>query len=73
LTEAMKLAPGGEGGPGEWAWLALAHAALEKAPHKEARRWLDRVRAAVPRRNGEGLWPAVLIEVLVAEAVQVLK
>src|SRR5205823_5390015 len=30
LQDAMKLAPDGQGGPLEWAWLALAHAATEK-------------------------------------------
>jgi WD40 repeat protein len=73
LQQAMKLAPGGEGGAVEWAWLALVHAASEKAPNKEARRWLNRARAAMPSRDGEGLWQAVLVEVLVAEAEKALE
>jgi hypothetical protein len=73
LHEAMRLAPGGEGGPVEWVWLALAHAALEKAPHTEARRWLERARAGLPKRDGEGLWQAVLLEVLVTEAAKALE
>jgi serine/threonine protein kinase/WD40 repeat protein len=72
LTRAMKLPPGGEGGPEEWVWLALAHAATEKAPGREARRCLDRARAGLPKREGEGLWQAVLLEVLVAEAAKAL-
>jgi WD40 repeat protein len=67
LQEAMKLAPDGQGGPLEWAWLALAHAAAEKAAGKEARRWLERARSAQPRRDGPDLWQAVLLEVLLDE------
>jgi tetratricopeptide (TPR) repeat protein len=68
LNEAMKLSPDGQGGPVEWAWLALAQAAREKAPHKEARRWLEKAERAAPKRDGPGLWAAVLLEVLLAEA-----
>jgi tetratricopeptide (TPR) repeat protein len=73
LNEVIKLIPGGEEAPVEWAWLALAHAATEKAPGKGARHWLEQARAALPKRDGEGLWQAVLVEILVAEAGKVLE
>ncbi len=65
----MKLSPGGAGGPPEWVWLALAHAATENRP--EAARWLARARAAAPKRP-DGLWEAVELELLLAEAARAL-
>jgi tetratricopeptide (TPR) repeat protein len=73
LNEAMKLAPGGEGGPVEWAWLALAHAATEKSPTRQARRWLERARTANRDRDGARFWEAVQVEVIVAETLRVLR
>jgi WD40 repeat protein/tRNA A-37 threonylcarbamoyl transferase component Bud32/tetratricopeptide (TPR) repeat protein len=70
LKEAMKLAPGGQGEAVEWAWLALAYARAEKP--KEAQEWLNRVRQAAPKRDGDGLWEAVLVEVLIREARECL-
>ena len=67
LKEAMKLSPDAQGGAVEWAWLALVHAATDRAAAVEARRWLERAKAAMPRRDGVGLWDAVLIEGLLAE------
>jgi tetratricopeptide (TPR) repeat protein len=71
--EAMRLSPDGQGGPAEWIWLALAHAAADKPKREVARGWLRKVRAAVPKR-GEGaeLWTAVALEILVAEAARTI-
>ena len=68
--EAMKLTGDGKGGPKEWIWLALAHAAGGKPQRKEAQGWLRQARAAAPKRDGAELWDAVLLEVLVAEAAR---
>jgi hypothetical protein len=68
LEQAMKQSPDGKGGPAEWTWLALAHAASEKPPGREARRWLERARQALPGRDGKPLWDVVQLEVLLDEA-----
>ncbi len=73
LNLAIKQDPDGKGGPVQWAWLALAHAAQKKAPGKEASRWLERARAGKPSRDGAGFWEAVRVELVIAEAEQALR
>ena len=72
IKEAMTLSPEGKGEAEEWVWLALAHAATEKRPFKEARGWLDKAREAAPKRD-KGLWDAVRMEVLLAEAARAVR
>jgi hypothetical protein len=73
LTEAMKLAPDGKGEAVEWAWLALAHAARGEKGGKEALLWLKRASQVAPKRDGDGLWEAVLLEVLLSEGQRVTR
>jgi hypothetical protein len=73
LTEAMKLTPGGQGEALEWAWLALAHAATGEKGAQEALRWLKRARQAAPKKDGDKLWQAVLVEVLLNEGRRVTR
>jgi eukaryotic-like serine/threonine-protein kinase len=68
LNEGMAVAKEMEG-PGDWAYLALAHARTGKLA--EARRWLDRLRG-VPHDPHESFWDLQELALLQNEAESLL-
>jgi tetratricopeptide (TPR) repeat protein len=69
LAEAIQ-ARGGEGGPADWAFLAMAHHRL--GHRAEARRWLDRLREYRPSEDPARLWDELEARVLRSEAEAVI-
>jgi tetratricopeptide (TPR) repeat protein len=65
LAEGIQ-ARGGEDGPADWAFLAMAHHRL--GHRAEARRWLDRLREHSPSEDPVRFWDELEIRVLRSEA-----
>jgi tetratricopeptide (TPR) repeat protein len=65
LEEGIR-ARGGQGGPRDWAFLALAHHRLDHGD--EARRWLDRLREHQPSTDPARFWDELEIRLLRSEA-----
>jgi WD40 repeat protein/tetratricopeptide (TPR) repeat protein len=69
LEEGIRLR-GGESGPEDWAFLAMAH---HRLGHRDgARRWLDRLRAHQPSADPARFWDELQIRVLRSEAEAVV-
>jgi Tfp pilus assembly protein PilF len=69
LADAIQ-ARGGESGPHDWAFLAMAH--LRLGDRDAARRWLDRLREHRPSEKADDFWDELEIRLLRGEAEAVI-